>query len=291
MSSPRVLVTGASTGIGEATARRLAARGFEVLAGVRRAEDAERLRSPGIEPLTLDVTDAQQIEAARELVGGRIDGLVNNAGIAVTAPQEFLPVDELRRQLEVNVVGQVAVTQAMLPALRAARGRVVNVSSVGGRTALPLLGAYNASKWALEALSDSLRRELRHLGVKVSVIEPGGIRTPIWEKGTADAERLREQMSAEGELLYAPLIQAVQAQAERIAREGNPPEGGGPGDRAGAHRAPAEDALRGGRRRARADRPGARAAGQGVRRAGGPCAEGLTHVQACAGPSRERLWE
>ena len=224
MASRRVLVTGASTGIGEATARRLGGAGFDVLAGVRREEDAERLRGPGIEPLILDVTEAEQIAAARERVGDRLDGLVNNAGIAVTAPQEFLPIDELRHQLEVNVIGQVAVTQAMLPALRAARGRVVNVSSVGGRTALPLLGAYNASKWALEALSDSLRRETRHLGVKVSVIEPGGIRTPIWEKGTVAADRVRSGMSSEGELLYGPLMEAMLRQADRIAREGNPPE-------------------------------------------------------------------
>ena len=224
MASRRVLVTGASTGIGEATARRLAGAGFDVLAGVRRQEDAERLRGPGIEPLMLDVTQADQIAAARERVGERLDGLVNNAGIAVSAPQEFLPIDELRRQLEVNVIGQVAVTQAMLPALRAARGRVVNVSSVGGRTALPLLGAYNASKWALEALSDSLRRETRHLGVKVSVIEPGGIRTPIWEKGTAEAERMRAQMTSEGELLYGRLIESAQEQVARISREGNPPD-------------------------------------------------------------------
>src|SRR6185295_4750516 len=117
---------------------------------------------------------------------------VNNAGIAVAAPLEFLPIDQLRHQLEINVIGQVAVTQAFLPALRRARGRIVNVSSIGGRVALPLVGAYNASKFALEGVSDALRRELRPLGVDVIVIEPGGVKTPIWTKSTKTADDMLE---------------------------------------------------------------------------------------------------
>ncbi len=144
MTSGTVVVTGASSGIGEATARQLAKLGFDVRAGVRKPQDAERLRGERIEPITLDVTDSDSIAAAREeLGGGPLAGLVNNAGIAVSAPLEHVPIDELRRQLDVNLVGQIAVTQALLPALRAARGRIVNVSSIGGRMALPLTDPYN----------------------------------------------------------------------------------------------------------------------------------------------------
>src|SRR5688500_17312082 len=178
MPSGTVLVTGASTGIGHATALHLAELGFDAVGAVRKDEDAERLRAEGLRAVQLDVTDAGTIAAAREALGdGPLAGLVNNAGIGVAAPLEFLPLDRLRHQLEVNLIGQVAVTQAFLPALRAARGRIVNVSSIGGRVALPLLGAYNASKFALEGASDSLRRELRGQGVDVIVIEPGGVKT------------------------------------------------------------------------------------------------------------------
>ena len=228
MGRGAVVVTGASTGIGQASALHLSALGFEVLAGVRKEEDAERLRAAGLRPVLLDVTDQGSIEAAAATVGeasaGGVTGLVNNAGIAVSGPLEFVPIDELRRQLEVNLIGQVAVTQAFLPMLRAARGRIVNVSSIGGRVALPLLGPYAASKFALEAVSDSLRRELRHLGVKVSVIEPGGIKTPIWQKGNAAAEAMLESMPADAERLYGALISAIRRESLRIAEErGLPP--------------------------------------------------------------------
>src|SRR2546423_11292402 len=154
MARGTVLVTGASTGIGEASARHLLGLGFDVVAGVRKDEDAERLRGLGARALKLDVTDQASIDSARaELGDAPLAGLVNNAGIAISAPLEFVPIDELRNQLEVNVIGQVAVTQAFLPALRRARGRVVNVSSIGGRIAMPLAGPYNASKFALEGLS------------------------------------------------------------------------------------------------------------------------------------------
>jgi NAD(P)-dependent dehydrogenase (short-subunit alcohol dehydrogenase family) len=225
-----VVVTGASTGIGEATARQLARQGFRVFAGVRREEDGERLRAAGdgLEPVLLDVTDAGAIERAaahvREAAGPGLAGLVNNAGVAITGPLEFLPVDELRTQLEINLVAQVAVTQAFLPALRVARGRIVNVSSIGGRIALPLAGPYAASKFGLEAVSDSLRRELRPSGVKVAVVEPGGVRTPIWDKGTAAADRVLSSMPAEAEQRYGDLARTIRAETERIAREGMAPD-------------------------------------------------------------------
>ena len=171
------LVTGASSGIGEACAVRLARAGWRVLAGVRREGDAPA----GTEELLLDVTDRAQIAAAADLAE-RLDGLVNNAGIVVASPLEYLPLDELRHQLEVNVVGQLAVTQAFLPALRTARGRIVIVGSIAGRSTLPFLGAYAMSKHALEAMADSLRVELAPDGIAVSIVEPGTIATAIWTK-------------------------------------------------------------------------------------------------------------
>jgi NAD(P)-dependent dehydrogenase (short-subunit alcohol dehydrogenase family) len=226
MASGTVVVTGASSGIGEATAHHLRSLGFDVLAGVRKEEDAQRLRERGVSPVRIDVTDQDSIDAARTELGERpLAGLVNNAGIAVAAPLEFVPIDELRRQLEVNLVGQVAVTQAFLPALRAARGRIVNVSSIGGRVALPLAGPYAASKFALEAVSDSLRRELRDQGVHVAVVEPGGVKTPIWRKGTAAAAEMRSGMPPEAERLYGPLIEAIRRETVKIEQErGLPPQ-------------------------------------------------------------------
>src|SRR5919108_137787 len=199
MASGAVLVTGASTGIGEATALHLRELGFDPVAGVRRDEDAERLESQGLRTVRLDVTDGAQIAAARDAVDGLLAGLVNNAGVGVAAPLEFLPLDQLRRQLEVNLIGQVAVIQAFLPALRRAGGRIVNGSSIGGRVAAPLLSPYNASKFALEAISDSLRRELRTQGVDVIVIEPGGVKTPIWKKGNELAGEMIAGMPPEAE--------------------------------------------------------------------------------------------
>jgi NAD(P)-dependent dehydrogenase (short-subunit alcohol dehydrogenase family) len=178
-----------------------------VFGGVRREEDAEALRRGGVETLLLDVTDDEQIAAVAEAVGPALDGLVDNAGIAIAAPLELVPLDELRRQLEVNVVAQVAVVQAFLPALRRARGRVVLMGSVGGLSALPFLGPYAASKHALEAIADCLRVELAPWGMRVSIVEPASIRTPMWEKGAAHAETLRGQLrSSEGELYAARIV-------------------------------------------------------------------------------------
>ncbi len=216
----KVIVTGASTGIGEATAQHLRALGFDVLAGVRKPEDAERLRAAGVTPLTLDVTDAAQIEAARaELGDAPLAGLVNNAGVGYGGPVEFLAMDDLRQQLEVNVIGQMAVTQAFIGALRAGRGRIVNISSIGGRVALPLVGPYSASKFALEGLSDSLRRELLRQGVDVIVIEPGGVKTPIWSKSDDTFERITREAPPELEQRYGTLIKGVRAAMKDIQDE------------------------------------------------------------------------
>ena len=220
MASGIVLITGASSGIGEATAHRLKELGFDPVAAVRRNEDAERLGSAGLRTVKLDVTEPESIAAAAaDLDGGPMAGLVNNAGIAVAAPLEFLPVDQLRRQLEINLVGQLAVTQSFLPALRAGRGRIVNVSSIGGRVALPLVGAYAMSKFGLEAMSDSLRRELRSQGVDVIVIEPGGVKTPIWKKGNELAGELQAGMPAEADRLYGSMVEALRAETVKIQNE------------------------------------------------------------------------
>jgi NAD(P)-dependent dehydrogenase (short-subunit alcohol dehydrogenase family) len=179
------LVTGASSGIGQACAIRLHHNGWRVLAGVRSEGDAPE----GTEEVLLDVTDAEQIQAAAGLVEG-LDGLVNNAGIALAAPLEFIPPEELRHQLEVNLVGQVAVTQAFMPALRRAKGRIVFMGSIAGKSALPFLGPYAASKHGLEAVADSLRLEVRPFGIHVSIVEPGTIKTPIWTRSAARADEL-----------------------------------------------------------------------------------------------------
>jgi NAD(P)-dependent dehydrogenase (short-subunit alcohol dehydrogenase family) len=226
-----VVITGSSTGIGRASALALSAAGFHVFAGVRKPEDGESLvsaASGNLQPLQLDVTDAGAIEDAaarvRESAGGRLAGLVNNAGVVVPGPVEGVDLDELRRQFEVNVVGQVAVTQALLPMIRAARGRVVLVSSIGGRLAVPYLSPYNASKHALEAVGDSLRQEMRQFGVGVSIIEPGSVATPFWDKGLAEAPKARAALGPELNELYGPDLDRVEAASRKQAARGIPPE-------------------------------------------------------------------
>jgi NAD(P)-dependent dehydrogenase (short-subunit alcohol dehydrogenase family) len=183
---------------------------------VRRAGEAPE----GTRELVFDVTDADAVDTAAAAVE-RLDGLVNNAGTAIAAPLEFLPPEELARQLDVNVVGQVRVTQAFLPALRAARGRIVFVGSVGGRSALPFLGAYAASKFALEAITDSLRVELAPWGMHVSIVEPGTIATPMWTK----PQRAVEDMPPEVGELYGERIEKFRSLAQRrSAGKGVPPE-------------------------------------------------------------------
>jgi NAD(P)-dependent dehydrogenase (short-subunit alcohol dehydrogenase family) len=218
--APLALVTGASSGIGRACATHLAARGFEVLAGVRNEDDAP----PQTEPVRLDVTSAEDIAAAAERVGTHLHALINNAGIAVNGPIEVVPVDDWRHQFEVNLIGQVAVTRALLPALLNARGRIVNMSSISGRNALPLVGPYAASKFALEAVNDTLRREVGPHGVKVACVEPGMIVTPVWAKSRATGESLAEAMPADARRRYETMINALRTFAERAEREGLPPE-------------------------------------------------------------------
>ncbi|MGA9490233.1 MAG: SDR family NAD(P)-dependent oxidoreductase [Mycobacterium sp.] len=220
-SNELVVVTGASTGIGSATAKELAHRGFHVLAGVRREVDADALRGlgiPGIEPCILDITVDSDIAAiadrvARDPRRRPLRALVNNAGIAINAPVETLPVAQWRRQFDVNLFGHIAITQALLPALLTSSGTVVNVSSVGGKVVMPTYGAYAGSKFALEAVSDALRREVSGLGVKVVVVEPGAVKTEIAERGIATSEGLMADMTAAqlaryGEVLYTVIAQA-----------------------------------------------------------------------------------
>ncbi len=227
-----VVVTGASTGIGKACALELDRRGFCVFAGVRSEEAAQRLRaegSPRLAALQLDVTDAARIaataaEVAEKVAGAGLAGLVNNAGICVAGPLEFVPLAELRRQFEVNVVGAMAVIQSMLPLLRTGGGRIVNISSVSGRVAAPYLGPYAASKYALEALSDALRSELRRWGISVSLVEPGTVDTPIWQKSRAASDVLAEQMQPEQYALYARDIEALHRSTDEMARRAMPVE-------------------------------------------------------------------
>lgn len=226
-----VLVTGASTGIGRATALRMDAEGWRVFAGVRRMEDAAALREAGserLEPVMLDVTEEGQIGAAAlrigEVVGtAGLDGLVNNAGIAVMSPLETLPLDDLRRQLEVNLISQVAVTQAMLPLVRPARGRIVFVSSIGGRMAMPFGAPYHMSKYGIEAVADCLRQELRPWKIEVVAIEPGSIDTPIWERGESIAEEVSARAPAAQETLYGEKIERFRGAVRRTAERGIAP--------------------------------------------------------------------
>lgn len=221
-----VLVTGTSTGIGEATALRLVRGGWRVLAGVRTSADAERLRAAAgerLEPVTIDVTDPAAIAAAAEGLGDEpLHGLVNNAGTTLAMPLEFLPLDELRRQLELNLVGQIAVTQALLPNLRSARGRIVNVGSIAGRSSLPFLGAYAASKHALEAVTDALRVELQPFGIAVSVVEPGTIATAIWRKGGERFQQLAAELPAELSDLYGDRMAAFREAAVAAGQRAEP---------------------------------------------------------------------
>jgi NAD(P)-dependent dehydrogenase (short-subunit alcohol dehydrogenase family) len=221
-----IVVTGASTGIGAATAKELARRGFHVLAGVRRDVDAEALRSvDGIEPRILDITADADVAAiaervARDPQGRPLRALINNAGIAVNAPLEVLPIAQWRRQFDVNLFGHIAMTQALLPALLNSSGTIVNISSIGGKVALPTYGAYAGSKFAMEAVSDALRRETAGTGINVVVIEPGAVKTEIAERGIATAEQLTATMTTAQRSRYDTLLKAVIAQARSFDATG-----------------------------------------------------------------------
>jgi NAD(P)-dependent dehydrogenase (short-subunit alcohol dehydrogenase family) len=221
-----VLITGASSGIGKACALSLAAEGYRVFAGVRKEADGEALTRAladsgavtdgEIIPLRIDVTDAESVTQAasvlEDLLGSDgLDGLVNNAGIAISGPLEFLPFKLFEQQMRVNVNGQLAVTQACLPLLRRAKGRIVFMGSESGRFTLPMLGAYSASKFALEALANALRLELRRAGIHVSLVEPGSIKTPIFEKASAMSAQLLAALSSEAKALYARELKVLRA--------------------------------------------------------------------------------
>ncbi len=229
-NTPTVVVTGASSGIGEASALRLDKLGFRVFAGIRQEADAEALQrkaSKRLTPIFLDVAESASISIAAESVTSALgetglNGLVNNAGIAIAGALEFLPIADLRRQLEVNVIGQIAVTQAFLPLLRQAQGRIVNVGSLGGRIVFPFNGPYHASKFALEALTDSLRVELRPWHIHMSLIEPGLIATPLWGKGITIADNFLKNLPPQAHQLYGPVIPAVRDLAVKANKIGTP---------------------------------------------------------------------
>ncbi len=212
-----VLITGSSTGIGRATALHLAGKGVRVLAGVRKPADGERLVDEGgecIVPILVDVADSDSIEQASAQLDERLDGhplvgLVNNAGIAVGGPQEFLPLSKWRQQFDVNVFGLVELTQRMLPHLVPNRGRVVNVSSIGGRVATPMMGAYGASKFAVGALTDALRMELAPQGLWAACIEPGMVKTEIWKKGKEQLAEYDQMLPPDARARYEPLTRAI----------------------------------------------------------------------------------
>jgi len=224
-----IVVSGASTGMGAATARELARRGFHVLAGVRRDVDGDALRADGIEPCILDITVESDVAAiadrvARDPLSRPLRALVNNAGIAVNAPVEALPIAEWRRLFDVNLFGHVAMIQALMPALLHSAGTVVNISSIGGKVALPTYPAYAGAKFALEALSDSLRREVNGLGLKVVVVEPGAVKTEMAQRGVATADRLKAGMTTDQLERYGDLIDAMSNLARSFDTDGVPAE-------------------------------------------------------------------
>lgn len=233
MASRNVLITGASTGIGRACALRLDNKGWDVFAGVRKEEDGQRLEmdsSGRLQPVLIDVTDQGSIDATAKMVsdasnGRGLNALVNNAGVTVQGPLEYLDLDDLRRQFEVNVFGQIAVTQTFLPQLRTASGRIVFMSSIAGRApSLPLIGPYGASKKALEGLGESLRAELLPWNIDVSLVEPGSIDTPIWEKGDSTLEDLIAGLPEEGRRRYEGALRRGRRLAMATGRRGIAPE-------------------------------------------------------------------
>lgn len=226
------VVTGASSGIGAAIVAELDRLGHDVYAGVRNDGAAALVAdrsSSRVVPLTLDVTDSEQVAAAAETVRrgvGRygLDGLVNNAGISLGGPVEFLPLDEWRDQFEVNVFGQVAVTQSLMGQLRAARGRVVFIGSVASRVSSPFGAPYGASKHAIAAVVQSLRVEVAPWGILVSQVDPGAVRTPIWEKGSGTIDRVRDLLGEPALELYGPAIDRLERTIGQFATNAPGPE-------------------------------------------------------------------
>jgi len=224
MTKGAIFVTGASTGIGRATVERLARDGYAVIAGVRRDDDAPAAAAGHV---LIDLAEPESVvasaKAVLELTDGTLDALVNNAGINVNGPFEALPIDEWRRQFEVNLFGQLTLTRELLPALLASRGRVITVGSVGGRYSAPFLGPYSASKFAVRAWMDALRHELAPHGVKAVLIEPGAIDTPIWQKGNAHADALLDGLSDEQKRRYDGQVAGARKLAAMAERNAIPP--------------------------------------------------------------------
>jgi NAD(P)-dependent dehydrogenase (short-subunit alcohol dehydrogenase family) len=216
-----ILVTGASTGIGYATALRLS-KNATVFAGVRSESDYAAMGALGenIVPVYLEVTDRDSIARAKttiaEKTGGRLDALVNNAGIVVAGPLELIEPEQFERQFAVNVMGPLYVSQAFLPMIRAAKGRIVTIGSIGGKMSMPYVGPYSASKFAIEAMTDALRIEMLPFGVKVILIEPGAIKTPLWQRTQAAGKATAERLSPEGLALYGEPIRKMQAFSSKI---------------------------------------------------------------------------
>jgi NAD(P)-dependent dehydrogenase (short-subunit alcohol dehydrogenase family) len=228
-----VVITGASTGIGRATALYLDEKGYRVFAGVRKQKDANALKKEGsdrLTPITLDVTKPQSIKSAKAKVQRAVGkagivGLVNNAGIANAGPVEHIPLDVFREVVEVNLTGQVATTQEFLPLLRRAkRGTVVFITSIGGRVAYPFMSPYHAAKWGLEAVAISLRREVKPWKIRVVAVEPGSIATEIWDRGTDNFERTAKQMPREAGRLYGKQMKAASRAMIASGKAGIDPE-------------------------------------------------------------------
>jgi NAD(P)-dependent dehydrogenase (short-subunit alcohol dehydrogenase family) len=227
-----VLVTGAAAGIGKECALILDRSGFRVFAGIRNekaADELRRLASELLFPVMLDITDGRQIAEAADTVAKELGpdrglfGLVNNAGIVMGGPLEFLPIDKLRRQMEVNVIGHMAVTQAFLPLIRMGHGRIVNIGTAGCHLPVPFLAAYQASKIAIESLAVGLRRELSPWGIHVSIIEPGIIETGLWDKSYAELDRIQAELPARGKEFYTSSLGAGRRFIENMRRKATVP--------------------------------------------------------------------
>ena len=219
-----VLVTGAGRGIGRATAEHLASRGWQVYAGVRDKEAGRALAADHrtITPIELDITVDADLERLDEVLPQRLDGVVNNAGIAVGGPIEAVRLDEIRRQFDVNVVGQIAVTQTVLPRIRRAKGRVVFISSLNGRLSIPMSAVYNASKFAVEALADSLRVELSPWGIRVVLVEPGCIDTDTWRQMMSVLDGIADGLDPEQRALYAPHLRGQRKVVGKLQQQTRP---------------------------------------------------------------------
>ncbi|MDX1872266.1 SDR family NAD(P)-dependent oxidoreductase [Mycolicibacterium sp. 120266] len=223
---PSVLVTGAGRGIGRAIAEQLAGRGWDVVAGVRSAADAEALRAVDpkrISTVSLDITADTDLQALSDALPARLDAVVNNAGIVVAGPMEAVSTEQWRKQLDVNVIGQLAVTRAVLPRLRESHGRVVFISSINGRLSTPLIGPYAASKFALEAAADALRMELAPWGIAVVLVEPAQTDTDMWRTADTMVDDIEAELTPQHRELYARHVAGMRKSVPISQRLAVPP--------------------------------------------------------------------